>query len=76
MNNLYKNSIARFKKTGNLYKVLSSDCKMKHPETREWIEAVIYQGYKVLVGDEYQDDLEKKVWVRELKEFNERFEIV
>ena len=60
---LYKNSIYKFKRTGNLYRILSSNCKMKNPISREWLPAVIYQSC--------DDD---RVWIRELKEFKERFE--
>ena len=76
MKDLYKDSIVKFKRTGNLYKILSSVCKMKHPETREWISAVIYQGYKLLENGDYIEDPDKKVWIREFQEFNEKFELV
>ena len=65
MENLYKDSIFKYKGTGNLYKILSSDCKMKHPITREWIPAVIYQSC----------DETKRIWIRELQEFKEKFEL-
>lgn len=64
-----------YKGTRNLYKILSSECKMKNPETREWQPAVIYQGYKILKDGKYIDDPEGKIWVREFMEFNEKFEL-
>lgn len=75
MKTINKNTIVKFKRTGNLYLVLECECKMKHPETREWISSVIYRGYKVKVADGYIDDPEKKVWVRELKDFQDKFEV-
>lgn len=69
MKDLYKDSIVKFKRTGNLYKILSSVCKMKHPETREWISSVVYQGYKILT------DPDQKIWIREFQDFNEKFEL-
>jgi hypothetical protein len=77
MKDLYKDSIVRFKKTGNLYKILSSTCKMKHPETREWIPAVVYQSYKILEpSGEYKDDPNQNIWTREFQDFNEKFELI
>lgn len=75
MKNMSKNNIVKFKRTGNLYLVLECDCKMKHPESREWISAVIYQGYKIFDTDKYVDDPEKKIWIRELQDFTDKFEI-
>lgn len=75
MKDLYKNSIVRFKRTGNLYKILSTNCKFKNPETREWISAVIYQSYKILKDGEYFDDPEQNIWVREFQDFNNKFEL-
>lgn len=76
MKDLYKDSIVMFKRTGNLYKILSSNCKMKHPETREWISAVVYQSFKTLSDSgEYVDDQEKKIWIREFQDFNKKFEL-
>ena len=57
-----------YKGTGHKYKILSSECKMKHPVTREWVEAVIYQSL--------EGELVGKVWIRELQEFLEKFEIL
>lgn len=73
MKDLYNDSIVRFKKTGNLYKILSSRCEMKNPVTREWMQAVIYETYKDAQGREVG---EKNVYVREKQEFMERFELV
>lgn len=73
--NMEKDSIYKYKGTGNLYKVLSSNCKMKNPVTRNWDQAVIYQGYKLLKDNKYINDPDRKVWVRELQEFKEKFEL-
>jgi len=54
--------IYMFKKTGNLYEVLGYG-KMKNPVTREWLDCVIYRGQET--GETY---------VRELQEFNSKFE--
>lgn len=68
--------VARFDKTGNLYKVLEENSEMKHPTSREWIPAVIYQSYKKLVNGEYVEETEPKKYVREKREFLERFTLV
>ena len=65
--------IVKFLKNRDLYKVLEENSEMKHPESREWIPSVIYQSYKKLVGGEYQDVSDPKIFVRERKEFLERF---
>lgn len=65
--------IVKFLKTGDLYKVLEESSEMKHPESREWIKCVIYQQYKKLVEGEYQEISDPKIFVRERKEFLERF---
>ena len=65
--------IVKFLKNGDLYKVLEENSEMKHPESREWIKCVIYQQYKKLVGGEYQDISDPKIFVRERKEFLEQF---
>lgn len=71
--NMENNIIVRFDKTGNLYKVLEENSEMKHPISREWISAVIYMSYKKLVDGEYVEETEPKVYIREKKEFLERF---
>lgn len=49
---------------------------MKHPETREWISSVVYQGYKILTDSgDYIDDPDQKIWIREFQDFNEKFEL-
>lgn len=65
--------IVKFLKTGDLYKVLEENGEMKHPESREWIKCVIYQQYKKLVGGEYQDIFDPKIFVRERKDFLNKF---
>jgi hypothetical protein len=65
--------IVKFVKTGDLYKVLEENSEMKHPESRNWIPSIVYQQYKKLVGGEYQDISDPKIFVRERKEFLERF---
>lgn len=65
--------IVKFLKTGDLYKVLEETSEMKHPESRDWIPSIIYQSYKKLVGGEYIEVTEPKTFVREKKEFLERF---
>ena len=65
--------IVKFLKTGDLYKVLEENSEIKHPESREWKKCVIYQQYKKLVDGEYQDISDPKIFVRERKEFLERF---
>lgn len=54
----------KFKKTGNKYKVLGDEAKMKNPETRKWVECVIYQSEDT--GD---------IYVREKSDFRKKFEI-
>lgn len=71
--NIERNMVVKFLKNGDLYKVLEENCEMKHPETREWIQCVIYQQYKKLVDGEYQDVSDPKIFVRERKEFLEQF---
>lgn len=68
--------IARYNGTGNLYEVLSRECKMKDPETREWLPAVIYKTYKLLENGEYKEPDKKEVYIRALREFNEKFDLV
>lgn len=63
--------IVRFKETGNLYQILSLNCKMKNPHTREWQECVIYQS----LMDKYGKNIEHNIWVREKSDFNLKFEI-
>ena len=65
--------IVKFLKTGDLYKVLEENSEMKHPENRDWIPSIVYQSYKKLVGGEYVEVTSPKTYVREKKEFLERF---
>jgi len=55
-----------YKYKGNLY-ILLNHCEFKHPDTREWISAVVYTPCK---------DKDVKVYVRESVEFFDRFEEV
>ena len=69
--------IVRYKETGNLYKILSLDCKMKNPQTREWQECVVYQSfmdYNSTTGS-YTENPEHHIWIREKTEFNTKFEV-
>lgn len=68
-----KEIIAEHTKTRGRYKVLSSEAKMKHPDTREWVDAVIYESYEDLRDGEYFPVLEKKIYSREKKDFIEKF---
>lgn len=65
--------IVKFLKSGDLYKVLEENSEMKHPESRDWIPSIVYQSYKKLVGGEYVEVTEPKVYIRERQEFFERF---
>lgn len=68
--------IVKYKGTGNLYQILSLDCKMKNPQTREWEECVIYQSLMDLgPSGRYTENQEHRVWVREKNEFNLKFEV-
>lgn len=69
--------IVRFKETGNLYQILSLDCKMKNPQSRAWEECVIYQSLMDLDPEtgEYKENTLHHVWVREKIEFNLKFEV-
>lgn len=69
--------IVRYKETGNLYKILSLDCKMKNPQTREWQECVIYQSFMDYdhETDSYIKNTCQHSWVREKTEFNTKFEV-
>lgn len=56
--------IYKFIKTGNLYKILEDNAEMKDPTTRNWIKCVIYQSLET-----------DKIYVREIQDFNKKFEI-
>lgn len=69
---------AKFLKTGDIYEILSLDCEMKNPTTREWSRAVSYKKYKVLENGELKDpgpEFEGRVFVRDYQDFRERFEL-
>ena len=69
--------IVKYKGTGNLYQILSLDCKMKNPITREWEECVIYQSLMDLCPDDggYKENTSHGIWVRGKNEFNLKFEV-
>lgn len=67
--------IVKYKGTGNLYQILSLDCKMKNPCTREWQECVIYQSLMDKTDSGYVSNSDHKVWIREKSEFNLKFEV-
>lgn len=52
-----------FSYKGNDYEVLNNDAAMKHPETREWVRAVIYRSTHELGS----------CYVREAKDFESKF---
>ena len=58
-----ENKLYKFKKTGDLYKVLWSESEMKNPETRTWEECVIYKSFST-----------EKIYVREKSDFYKKFE--
>ena len=60
-----KDKIYTYRKTGNRYKVIGDEAKMKDPSSREWIKCIIYQSQDT--GD---------IYVRALDEFLERFDEV
>lgn len=67
--------IVEYEGTKNHYKVLSETAIMKNPETREWEGCVIYQEYKKSTPEGYVEvpEEEKKVFVREKKDFLNKF---
>ena len=74
---MYDNSIVEFWRTKNRYKVLNMNSKMKHPETGDWIPAVIYQEYKVLdKTGEYIETTNGQVYIREKTDFINKFSLV
>jgi hypothetical protein len=58
-----KNYIVEYMETGDLYLVLG-ETKFKHPESRQWISAILY---KPLYGDM------GLTYVREISDFTEKF---
>lgn len=75
-----RNKIMIYPKTKNLYEVLnnSSESLLKNPETRDWMDAVIYREYKKydsLTGN-YNEvpESEKKIFVREKIDFFNKFQ--
>ncbi len=60
---LMKNYIVEYMETGDLYLVLG-ETKFKHPESRQWISAILY---KPLYGDM------GLTYVREISDFTEKF---
>ena len=67
--------IVKYLGTGNLYQILSLDCKMKNPQTREWHECVVYQSlmdYDPETGN-YTENHDHHIWIREKTEFNIKF---
>lgn len=52
----------RYRYKGNIYYIVD-EVKMKHPVTREWVEAIIYA----------KDDESSDMYCREAVEFYERF---
>lgn len=69
--------IVRYEGTGNLYKILSLDCKMKNPQTRVWEECVIYQSYMDYDPEtgSYTENSDHHTWVREKIDFNTKFKV-
>lgn len=67
--------IVEYEGTKNHYKVLLETAIMKNPETREWEECIIYQEYKKSTPEGYVEvpEKEKKVFVREKKDFLNKF---
>ena len=52
-----------YKYKGNTYQIVGL-VKYKNPETRKWISAVAYQTY---------NDSNAQIWIREIREFIDRF---
>lgn len=72
-------TVFRHKKTGGLYELLA----IGQMQARNWLEDVRKGGYTVQYKPVdmaevviYQSLTDKKVWVRPINEFNERFETV
>ncbi len=66
--------IVEYGKTKNHYTILVDKALMKNPETGEWQECVIYQGYKILnKNGEYIEDMNKLTFVREYNDFWNKF---
>jgi len=59
--------VYKFKKRGTMYLILGV-VSMKNPETREWVDAVLYSSLS--------DENLGKRFVRELSDFKDKFEFV
>lgn len=71
-----KKKVVEFEGTKNRYLVLSDEAKIKHPETREWMDGVIYQEYKrVTSRGDYEEVSQPNVYVREKEEFKKKFSL-
>ena len=61
--------LARHRRTGNVYEIINSAGEMKHPDTGEWIVAVIYMPH----GHQAQYT---RVYAREFNDFHKKFEAI
>lgn len=66
------NEIYEFKKTKNRYRIAGFG-QMKAPGDGKWIDSVIYESFQEFKEGDYFP-AEPKVYVRESKEFEEKFE--
>lgn len=69
------NDIVEFKKTKNRYRIAGFG-RMKVPNAKGWVDSVVYENFQDF--DEkfgYVGPKEVKIYTRELKDFEEKFEI-
>lgn len=67
--------IVEYGNSKNHYAILEEKALMKNPETKEWVECVIYKQHKTLVDGEYVPvpEEEKLTFVREYYDFWSKF---
>lgn len=67
--------IVEYGTSKNHYAILVEKALMKNPETKEWVECVIYKQHKNLVNGEYVPvpEEDKMIFVREYKDFWNKF---
>lgn len=77
MNEINNKKIVEYDETKNHYIVLYESALIKNPETMKWVECVIYQSYKKSTPFGYEEipEEEKKIFVREKKDFMSKFSL-
>lgn len=78
MNEISNKKIVEYEKSKNHYVVITESALMKNPETLLWEDCVIYMSYKNINSSrEYEEvpENEKKIFVREKKDFMSKFSL-